>query len=324
MKPEAAPSPRCLVVLETDPALTLNLHTPLGAAAEQVLFCDSGKAALALIRAHHPEAVLLHTPLPDLSLPDLLAQVRAERVGIELLLATPNPSMEARISAIEAGAFDLIDWPYANLNFVRLRIAQAQAKAMGARGIRPPGAPLPRGDSGFDLNSLSGLDPLTGLPDQGAGERRLTEECARALRYDRPLSIALANVDELEQLCLARGQPLGDATLRAVVSLMQGMIRGVDYLARTGPNQLLFVFPETEKRAAARVVERLRAKLSGASAEDAQAGGDAFRVSCSFGVAGLPEDTLNEARLLAAANLALDHASATTDLVREFEPDMQP
>lgn len=310
----------CVVVVESDPDAAEALYEALSEFGE-IELCGDVESAAERCQELSPAAVLAELPPGGEDAEALLATLRSGDPSIEVLLGARDPTVQLRLKAIEAGAFDVLQRPYRDLSLVAQRVAQAQDKAVATRQAEG-GWGAPEGE--LDLNQLSGLDPVTGLPDAGGAERRFEEEFARALRYDRPLSIAWAHVDALDQLAERRGQPLADATLRAIVSVMRGMIRNVDFLARVGPAQLLLLFPETEKAAAVTVVERLRAKLSAASAQDAEAGGASFRVSCSFGVAGLPDDTLNADRLQAAARAAMKHASVTMDLVSEYDPEMRP
>jgi GGDEF domain-containing protein len=73
------------------------------------------------------------------------------------------------------------------------------------------------------------------------------------------------------------------------------------------------------------VVDRIRAALSQTSFSDTLGHSDTgnlLRLTASFGVAGLPTDTMNADILREAAEAALGHARSTGDRVIMFESPM--
>src|SRR5439155_10066050 len=76
-------------------------------------------------------------------------------------------------------------------------------------------------------------DPLTGLWNRGAFDRRLQEEVARRHRYGRVVSVLLLDLDHFKAVNDTRGHPAGDAVLRSIAGCLQS-VRGSDAAFRVG------------------------------------------------------------------------------------------
>ena len=98
----------------------------------------------------------------------------------------------------------------------------------------------------------------------------------------------------------------------------------VDFVARRQGGEFLFIFPETPKESGFIVVERIRQKLAQTSFTESyglETAGE-FNITASFGVAGLPTDTMNADILHDAAEAALDRAKQSADTVVLFDASM--
>ncbi|MBN2232657.1 MAG: GGDEF domain-containing protein [Deltaproteobacteria bacterium] len=161
-------------------------------------------------------------------------------------------------------------------------------------------------------------DPLTGL----ANRRRFTEvlqrEENRVARYGHPLSLIVFDIDFFKQVNDTYGHPAGDKVLAEVSRCLEEHIRSTDIACRIGGEEFAVVLPNTHRRAAGRLAERLRRGIAARGcAVDRQL---VIRVTASFGVAGLESatatiddqdaaardaGTTSPITLLAAADLAL-------------------
>jgi RNA polymerase sigma-B factor len=105
------------------------------------------------------------------------------------------------------------------------------------------------------------LDPVTGLYTREHFERRLSEEIARAQRYEHPLSLC----------CLRLPTPLDETALANAADELRGRIRRVDIAARTGTAEFGVIFPHTDE-AALRVAQKLASHLEGLVSGPVQTG----------------------------------------------------
>jgi len=102
------------------------------------------------------------------------------------------------------------------------------------------------------------IDPLTGLDTLLAWERLLAEENARYVRYRRPLSVVVAEIDGLSRLVERFGAEPGRRVLPAVGDAMRRSARRTDRVAHVGGGRFLVLLPETDEVAAINYVERVR------------------------------------------------------------------
>ena len=151
------------------------------------------------------------------------------------------------------------------------------------------------------LAELATVDALSGAANRRKFDQALVAETARSLRYGRPLSLILADIDLFKSVNDAHGHGAGDEVIRGVAKTLEDHARGSDLVARYGGEEFAVLLPETGIEDALALAERLRRALEAASH------GVAGRVTASFGVAGLaPEGTAAE--LVDAADRALYQA----------------
>jgi diguanylate cyclase (GGDEF)-like protein len=128
---------------------------------------------------------------------------------------------------------------------------------------------------------------LTGLLRREAILEQLDRELERALRYRRPLTIAMADLDHFKEVNDRFGHLAGDSMLRRVAQAIAAGLRSTDWIGRYGGEEFLLVLPETEIGGAATVAEKVRALVQGTVVmmED----GTPARVTISIGLAEIAE-----------------------------------
>lgn len=133
------------------------------------------------------------------------------------------------------------------------------------------------------LENLTFTDDVTGLHNQRYLRRCVDDEMARHKRYSHGLALIMLDLDNFKGANDARGHVFGSAVLKNVGDLLLGALRTTDRVARYGGDEFVIVMPNTTTRQAADTAERLRCNLA---AQNVGAGGEAFSVTASFGVAG--------------------------------------
>jgi diguanylate cyclase (GGDEF)-like protein len=108
------------------------------------------------------------------------------------------------------------------------------------------------------LDREAATDPLTGLPNHRAFRARLAEEVSRAQRHDRPLTVALVDVDGFRELGDRAGLEAADAVLVEIGRLLGAALREEDVLARMGADEFGVIFVESDRHQALLVADRAR------------------------------------------------------------------
>lgn len=108
-----------------------------------------------------------------------------------------------------------------------------------------------------EVYKLAALDPLTGLYNRRSGEQRLNEEISRAVRYQRPLTVLLIDLDGLKQTNDKLGHAAGDLILKSFAERLQKAIRGSDLAVRLGGDEFMALLPECRGDEVGRVIGRI-------------------------------------------------------------------
>ena len=142
-------------------------------------------------------------------------------------------------------------------------------------------------------------DPLTGALNRRGLDERLALEMARAERTAEPLTLVVADLDDLKGLNDRHGHGAGDQALELAAKVMKGGLRESDALARLGGDEFVLILPNCEPEAGLEIAQKMRARLRQLSADELHP------LTMSAGAAGAPPLALDPAQLLAAADRAL-------------------
>ena len=132
------------------------------------------------------------------------------------------------------------------------------------------------------LKEASTRDALTGIGNRRMLMERIKTESARAERLDRPLTIALLDVDRFKSVNDAHGHEAGDKALVEIAHAIVTSVRHYDLCGRWGGEEFMVIMPEIGAEEAAIVVERVRHAVM---ALDIRAGDARLSLSASFGIA---------------------------------------
>ncbi len=131
------------------------------------------------------------------------------------------------------------------------------------------------------LRELATTDALTGALNRRRLYELATEELARCQRYDRPLAVAMLDLDHFKSVNDQFGHLVGDEVLRRVAVALRSVLRRHDHASRYGGEEFVVLLPETNLDGARQVVERMREAV--ASLRIATEAGD-VRLTTSAGV----------------------------------------
>src|SRR5689334_21083707 len=189
---------------------------------------ERGESALIPDVRQDPRFVVLpenQTPIASMLCVPLLA--RGERVGV--VTATSE-----RTGAFDANHLELV-------RFISTTIA------LDIENVR--------------LHGVAVTDPLTGAYNREFLVARLPQEIEAAIDRDRPLSIAMVDVDHFKAVNDQHGHGIGDVVLAEVARRLRGAIRGGDLLVRYGGEEFLAVLPKADAGRAWEVGERMRQRV---------------------------------------------------------------
>jgi diguanylate cyclase (GGDEF)-like protein/PAS domain S-box-containing protein len=108
-------------------------------------------------------------------------------------------------------------------------------------------------------------DPLTGLLNHRAFQRRLEEEADRAQRGGGMLAIALLDIDNFKFFNDVYGHKVGDEVLQKVAAALHASSRSYDSLSRFGGDEFAVLMPCKGDETATDLAAQLRQRLAGVS-----------------------------------------------------------
>lgn len=105
-------------------------------------------------------------------------------------------------------------------------------------------------------------DSLTGIYNRGHFITLAERELMRSRRYQRPLSVLMADIDHFKKVNDSFGHATGDQVLCQVAGRLQESIRGIDILGRYGGEEFALFLADTDGAGAMILAERLRSVIA--------------------------------------------------------------
>lgn len=133
------------------------------------------------------------------------------------------------------------------------------------------------------LRDQADLDALTGLFSRRYLDRRLPFEIEQARAANAPISIGLLDIDHFGRVNKEHGWPSGDRVLAETAARVRRALRGSDWAARYGGEEMCIVLEGAAIADAKQVLERVRAEIAAAPFDTTS--GQKLAVSVSIGAA---------------------------------------
>jgi diguanylate cyclase (GGDEF)-like protein/PAS domain S-box-containing protein len=156
------------------------------------------------------------------------------------------------------------------------------------------------------LEKLSTTDGLTGVANRRRFDQALVTEWRRALRYQKPLTLIMSDIDFFKNYNDHYGHVKGDECLKRVASILDSVARRPgDLVARYGGEEFVIILTDTASEGALKLAERIRKDIVSLKIpHDSSPISD--YVTLSLGVASVtPKDGLSPQRLIEEADKVL-------------------
>ena len=285
-------------MVDDDAAIRRLVRLFLNRAGYGTMECTTGEEARDRLRTKPWDLAILDRKLPDM---DGLALCRELKSTAEfrtryIIMLTGEADQEDKVEGLELGADDYITKPFQYPELIARvragkRIVDLQQELM---------------ETNRRLELLSITDGLTKLNNHRHFQDELVRAFEESQRYQRPLSLAMIDIDFFKKVNDAYGHAVGDEVLRAVSALYKGSVRSTDLVARYGGEEFAVIMPETELNDGITFAEQIRMMIE-ATAIDTQAG--PLKVTVSIGIASVPRSSIHDPKdLIVAADKALYRA----------------
>ncbi len=138
----------------------------------------------------------------------------------------------------------------------------------------------------IELEKMAAHDELTNLYNRRHFYERFQEELARSRVSKQTLSLTLLDIDGLKKINDEYGHAVGDVMIASLARVIEKHVRTADVPARLGGDEFAILMPDTDKRGAFALAQRLWAELE----ETPMYEHDGMRLlmNVSIGVSGYP------------------------------------
>lgn len=242
------PSARPIVlVVDDSPLVHRLLKARLRDETIELRHAHSGAEALEAVCTMDVATVLLDLSMPGMDGFEVLRALgdRDDTVHVPVIVLSGQQDSQDKVMAFGLGAIDYITKPF---DLAELR-ARLRSSLRMHRLVRM-------------LSERAQLDGLTALWNRSHFDERLAQLVSSAERNDRPLSLALLDLDHFKSVNDNYGHPAGDAALQGAAEILSGSARGSDVACRYGGEEFAIIMPETTPEQARRLCERIREAIA--------------------------------------------------------------
>lgn len=158
------------------------------------------------------------------------------------------------------------------------------------------------------LRTQAHIDAITGLENRHSFNEQLSEAVEQGLRFEKPLAIAVLDLDNFKAVNDALGHHAGDELLRQMAKRLRAALRRDDVVCRLGGDEFAVILGSAASDEELAIVG---AKIIQACAEPYFIEGREFFVTGSVGIAVLPTHADEFEGLVRCADTAMYHAKDT-------------
>jgi two-component system, cell cycle response regulator len=287
-----------VAVVDDDNAIRRLLRLFLTRAGYSTFECVTGDDARQRLSAEAWDMAILDRKLPDM---DGLALCRELKAKAEfrsryIIMLTGEDEQADKVEGLELGADDYITKPF--------QYPELLARVRAGKRIVDLQKELMETNRRLELLSIT--DGLTKLHNHRYFQDELARTFEESQRYQRPLSLAMIDIDFFKKVNDTYGHAVGDEVLKAVARLYKEKVRSTDLVARYGGEEFAIMMPETELQDGVTFAEQIR-ELIEKTAIETQSG--PLQITVSIGVASVPRSQVKSAKeLIVAADRTLYRA----------------
>lgn len=278
-----------LLVVDDDPMVLASLSKQLAKEGYQVATSRDAESALKYVIELRPSLLIIDWHMQPMDGIELCKALRATDFGkaIYIIMLTAAESEDELVEAFDAGIDDYVTKPVsARVLLSRLHAGQRivllqQEVEKERRDIQRYTAELAVSNRRLELMAYT--DILTSLPNRRYALSRLEQEFDAAVRFKRPLSVLMLDLDHFKSINDTLGHDSGDQVLAHVAKLIKQTVRSCDVACRLGGEEFLVIAINTDGATALLLAERIRGAIEKKQPDVLALHG---QITVSIGVAG--------------------------------------
>jgi two-component system cell cycle response regulator len=258
----------------------------------------NGKEALDKVKEFFYNIAVVEVELADMTGLEFLKMIKSIHPDTSVIFMTGKPSLENSVGALNAGANASMLKPFKVEEMMEhvIEALNRQRAIIETRELLF----AERKKREF-YQYLSIIDGLTDLYNHRHFHELLTQEVARAQRYEHPLSLLMIDIDDFKRFNDSFGHPAGDKALQEIAKLFRENCRRVDYICRYGGEEFGIITPETSGKNVVHLARRLVNKVRELKIQIYESTIEEG-LTISMGLAGYPSDAKTKNDLIIKAD----------------------
>jgi two-component system cell cycle response regulator len=168
-----------------------------------------------------------------------------------LLVQPEDVAADDALQALQRGAQDILVEPVREAELITRVQAAGRTKGLQEEIVAQAAR----------LEALLFEDPLTRLSNRRFILTQLGGMVSGARRHERPLTVAVVDIDHFKAINDRHGHARGDRVLASGAHELRAHLRAEDQLGRLGGEEFLALLPDTDATAAPAAAERMRASV---------------------------------------------------------------
>jgi len=251
-----------ILIVDDDPFVRMMLKDILEASGYTVICAVSGAHALEKY-AHDPDTDMIVSDMNMAGMNGLefIRKLREKDQDVPIIILTVNTEISVALEAIRSGANDYLIKDENIQDIILISIQKNLEKHRLEQQNRKLLQELARKNR--ELERLSLLDGLTGIPNRRWFDKVFSREWLRAARKSEAVSLIMIDIDYFKLYNDTYGHPAGDECLRKMAKTMEQTLRRPgDFLARYGGEEFAAVLPNTNAGNAVSVARKMHTCIS--------------------------------------------------------------
>ena len=238
-----APAQRVLIV-DDDVDLATHMSLVLQASGMEAQVLHQPETIMTALAAFQPDLVLMDVHMPAYTGPELAAVIRQhdQWTSLPIVYLSAETDLERQIAAMSRGGDDFLIKPISDAQLVvavRVRVARAR-----------------------QLAEQIHKDSLTGLLKHASIKEVAANEIRRARRGNKPVTLAMLDIDHFKRVNDSYGHATGDVVISALATLLRQRLRQSDPIGRYGGEEFLVVLPDCAEAAAQATLDDIRQRFA--------------------------------------------------------------
>ena len=288
-----------ILIIDDDAAALETFSELLETVGYHVEGTGSATHALELLENKTYHLIITDLVMPQMDGISLIKNIKSLGIDIPIIVMTGFATIEHAVESMKAGAFDFITKPF-NLEQIKIIIT----KTFENRRLQK------MAEEWEYYKDLSNRDDLTQLSNYRHFMETLEKEINRTMRYNRPLSLLMIDIDDFKAYNDSYGHLVGDIVLKQISAIIKKNTRGCDLAARYGGEEFCVILPETTETETKVVAERIREGIADYHLMTGE-GTPVGKLSVTIGLSSMPDKATTKRELIKTADKALYQGKTT-------------